>query len=39
MLKQAIKDREFHAVEDIVSAFREIWSQGTSEDLQPVFFN
>jgi histone-lysine N-methyltransferase SETMAR len=29
MLKQAIKDREFHAVEEIVSAFHEVWSQVT----------
>jgi hypothetical protein len=39
MLKQAIKDREFHAVEEIVSAFHEGWSQVTSEDLQSVFFH
>jgi transposase len=39
MLKQAIKDREFHAVEEIPSAFHEVSSQVTSEDLQSVFFN
>jgi hypothetical protein len=39
MLKQTIKDREFHAVEEIVSAFHEVWSQVTSEGLQSVFFN
>jgi hypothetical protein len=39
MLKQAIKDREFHAVEETASAFQEVGSQVTSEDLQSVFFN
>jgi hypothetical protein len=39
MLKQAIRDWEFHTVEEIVSAFHEVWSQVTSEDLQSVFFN
>jgi hypothetical protein len=39
MLKQAIKDREFHAIEEIVSVFHEVWSQVTSEDLQSIFFN
>jgi hypothetical protein len=39
MLKQTIKDREFHAVEVNVSIFHEIWSQATSEDLQSAFFN
>jgi transposase len=39
MLKQAIKDREFHAIEEIVSAFHEVWSQVTSEGLQSVFLN
>jgi hypothetical protein len=39
MLKHAIKDREFHAVEEIVSAFHDVWSQLISDDLQSVFFN
>jgi hypothetical protein len=39
MLKQEIKDREFYAVEEIVSAFHKVWNQVTSEDLQSVFFN
>jgi histone-lysine N-methyltransferase SETMAR len=39
MLKQAIKNRVFHAVEEIVSAFHEVWSQVISEDLQSVFLN
>jgi hypothetical protein len=39
MLKQAIKDREFHAIEEIVSAFLEVWSLVTSEGLQSIFFN
>jgi hypothetical protein len=39
MLKQAVKDREFHAVQEIESAFHEIWSQVISESLNSVFFN
>jgi hypothetical protein len=39
MLKQAIKRREFHAVEDVVSGFCEVWSRVTSEDLQSACFN
>jgi hypothetical protein len=39
MIKKAIKDREFHAVEEILSAFHEVWSQVTSEDLQSAFFH
>jgi hypothetical protein len=39
MLKQAIKNREFHPVEEIVSAFHELWSRVISEVLQSVFFN
>jgi hypothetical protein len=39
ILKQPIKDQVFHAVEEIVGAFHEVWSQMISGDLQPVFFN
>jgi hypothetical protein len=38
MLKRKIKDRVFHTVEEIMTAFHRVWDELTMEDLQSVFF-
>jgi hypothetical protein len=39
ILKQKIQDRVFDPTEEILMAIRNVWSEGTFEDSQSVFFD
>jgi hypothetical protein len=39
MSKPPIKDRVFHAIEEIITAVHKVSDELTLEDLQSVFFN